>query len=33
MRIEDAKFLYKYVDVGMTVTVTGTTPGKYVVGT
>lgn len=33
MTIEDAKFLYQYVEEGMTVTVTGTTPGRYVVGT
>lgn len=29
----DAELLYKYVDVGMPITVTGTTPGRYYVGT
>lgn len=33
MTIEDAKFLYQFVEVGIQVTVTGTTPGRYVVGT
>jgi GrpB-like predicted nucleotidyltransferase (UPF0157 family) len=33
MRTEDAAELYQFVDEGMTVTVTGTTPGRYVVGT
>lgn len=32
MRTEEAKELYQYVDVGMQVTVTGTTPSGYVVG-
>lgn len=33
MRTEDAKDLYQYVDVGMQVTVTGTTPSTFVVRT
>jgi len=33
MKTEDAELLYKYVGVGMAVTVTGTTPARFYVGT
>ncbi len=33
MRTEDAGILYQYMDIGVPVTVTGTTPGRFFVGT